>query len=260
MRNTLFTSTSLALSVALVVGTMEASAQTPALPQPAAPGAVPAAAPGAAPAVPGAMPGAVPGVAPSPAATYSPGRVITMKPSDKRPLVVKANERNPYARRAPGREELNEDGESAEETQIREVLTSLPVSGQSLGKNGLRILLGDIILEQGRLLPSLLPDQSENLRVLEVNPESIVFAWLDVETGEPTGKTLQIGYDLTPSVSYSLAGQTLQQPTGEGAEGLVAERRMGVLRVGQERKEEAARLAAKDPSRNLPREVYEAGQ
>lgn len=256
MKNALSPSSAIAMSVALAFGTMEASAQTPALPQPATPGAVPAAAPG----VPGAMPGAVPGVAPSPAATYSPGRVITMKPSDKRPLVVKANERNPYARRAPGREELNEDGESAEETQIREVLTSLPVSGQSVGKNGLRILLGDIILEQGRLLPSLLPDQSENLRVLEVNPESIVFAWLDVETGEPTGKTLQIGYDLTPSVSYSLAGQTLQQPTGEGAEGLVAERRMGVLKVGQERKEEAARMAAKDPSRNLPREVYEAGQ
>ncbi|MEM7603325.1 MAG: hypothetical protein AAF357_18170, partial [Verrucomicrobiota bacterium] len=181
-----------------------------------------------APAVPG-TPGALPA-----AASYVPSRTIEMTPDTKRPLILKSEERNPYARRSPDRQELNDQGDNVEEMEIRERLSSLSVSGQSQGNNGLRVLLGDIIIEQGRVLPKLLQDQSEDLKVIEVSDDSVILGWLDIETGELTGKTMQMAYDLTPSVSYALQGQ--ERVTSEGGATQLAERRMGVLYIGQERK------------------------
>jgi hypothetical protein len=183
--------------------------------------------------------------------------MIGIRPDQKGPLVLKENERNPYAKRSAEEEATDENGVNQEEEQIRARLISLTVSGRSQGPNGLRVLLGDIILEQGRLLPQLLEEQSENLKVLEINENTVILGWLDIESNEPTGKTMQVAYDLTPIVTYALHGQ--EAPSNvEGGE--VAERRMGVIRVGQDRKKLEARIAAgrKDPE--IPREVFEAGQ
>jgi hypothetical protein len=183
--------------------------------------------------------------------------MISIKPDAKRPLLLKEDERNPYADRSPEQESLTETGDNAEEMEIRSALSSLSVTGRSRGSKGLRILLGDIILEQGRKLPPLLPEQSEALQVVEVSEDSVILAWLDIETGKPTGKTMQMAYDLSPSVTYALHGQP--QSMDDEEEG-VAERRMGVMRIGQERKRLETRIAEKDPGRKLPPEVYQAGQ
>ena len=196
--------------------------------------------------------------APAPAATFVVGRMIELRPDQKRPLALNANDRNPYAKRTIEEETTNESGENAEELQIRNRLHSLSITGQSQGPNGLRILLGDIILEQGRLLPQLLVDQSENLQVIEISSDTVVLGWLDIETNKPTGKTMQVSYDLTPQVSYALHGQEAGSETG--APGEVAVRQMGVLRIGQERKKNEAQMAAQSKSPAVPREVFEAGQ
>ena len=193
----------------------------------------------------------------APAGNYSFSRNIEMRPSDKRSLNLKAEERNPYARRSSKDEEELDGTENEEELQIRDLLSSLSVSGRSRGKNGLRILFGDIILERGENLPRLIEDQSANLQVVEVSEDAVVLGWLDEETGELTGKTVQIAYDLSPSVTYALHGQ----PGGSrNSDGAVADRRMGVMRIGQERKKVESELLARDPSKDLPREVYQAGQ
>lgn len=194
---------------------------------------------------------------PVPAANFVPGRMIGMRPDQKRPLVLKENERNPYAKRSAEEEATDENGINQEEQQIRARLSSLTVSGRSQGPNGLRVLLGDIILEQGRLLPQLLEEQSENLKVLEINEDTVILGWLDIESNEPTGKTMQVAYDLTPMVTYALHGQ--EAPIAD-EEGEVAERRMGVMRVGQERKKLESRIAAGRKGPEVPREVFEAGQ
>lgn len=190
------------------------------------------------------------------AANFAPTRMIDMRPGEKRPLVLKPNERNPYANRAPEQEAVNEEGENAEEIQIRERLNSLRVTGRSRGPNGLRLLLGDIILEKGRILPKLIEDQTESLKVIEVNEDGLVLAWLDIETGEPTGKTMPIIYDLTPSISYALHGQSdANRESGSDSKPV-----MGVLRVGHERQKQEAQMAEKDPAKIVPPEVYASGQ
>lgn len=199
--------------------------------------------------------GGLPGAAPAPAATFVVGRMIGMRPDEKRPLTLNAHERNPYAKRSLEEEVTGEDGENAEEIQIRERLNSLSVTGQSQGPNGLRVLLGDIILEQGRILPQLLEDQGENLQVIEISEDTVVLGWLDIETNEPTGKTMQVIYDLTPRVNYALHGQDATDESGEPGE-----RRMGVLRIGQDRKKSEAKMASRNKSPEIPDEVFEAGQ
>jgi len=196
-------------------------------------------------------------VPPPPAANFVPGRMIGMRPDEKRPLNLKASERNPYAKRSVKEEETSENGVNEEEQQIRARLSSLSVSGRSQGPNGLRVLLGDIILEQGRILPQLLEEQSENLKVIEINEDALILGWLDIESNEPTGKTMQVAYDLTPMVTYALHGQEAPAAV-EGGE--VAERRMGVMRVGQDRKKLESRIAAGRKGPEIPREVFEAGQ
>ncbi len=213
---------------------------------------------GAPPGLPAAMPaaGMVPGAsAPAPAAAFVPGRVIDMRPAQKRPLTLRENERNPYAKRNP-HEELAAGADSdAEELRIRERLTALRVSGRSQGPNGLRVLLGDIILEEGRMLPQLLEDQSESLKVVELGEDTVVLCWIDTETSQPTGKTMQVAYDLTPSVSYALHGQT--DTPGENG---VATRRMGVIRVGEDRKKLESGMASRTTSTEISPEVFKAGQ
>ena len=196
-------------------------------------------------------------VAPVPAANFVPGRMIGMRPDEKRPLVLKENERNPYAKRSVKEEATGEEGVNEEEQQIRARLSSLSVSGCSQGPNGLRVLLGDIILEQGKLLPQLLETQSENLRVMEINEDTVILGWLDIESNEPTGKTMQVAYDLTPIVCYALHGQEAREADANGE---VTAPLMGVLRIGHDRKTSESRMAISKNAPQIPRKVFEAGQ
>lgn len=195
-------------------------------------------------------------IAPSPAASFVPGRVIAMRPEQKRPLLLKESERNPYARRSTEQVEAAEEQATSEEIRLREKLSSLRVTGSSLGPRGLRVLMGDIILEKGRDLPQLITDQTVTLNVIELTEDAVVLGWVETETGKATGKTMQFAYDLSPSVGYALQGQERSNhPENAGAD-----RVMGVLRVGQERKRQEAGMAARAPENVVPPEVFQAGQ
>lgn len=150
-------------------------------------------------------------------ANYTPSRMIELRPADKTQLMTKTNERNPYARRSAADEARENGVENQEEVLIRQKLSSLSVKGRvGGGPNGPKILLGDIILEKGRELPPLIQEQVESLKVIEISDNSIILGWLDVETRELTGKTMQVSYDLTPRISYKLHGQPLL--AGDGGE------------------------------------------
>jgi len=181
----------------------------------------------------------------APAANFALSRMIEMRPEDKRPLILNENERNPYARRSPRKENLDSGEENEEELEIRERLGSLSVTGRSRGPNGLRVLLGDIIIEQGRVLPQLLENQTEHLEVIQVDEGSIVLGWLDPDTGELTGRTMQMGYDLSPQINYALHGQSRDGKT-KNAKDSTATPRMGVMRPDAGNGNRTARVAEDD--------------
>tara|TARA_R110000850_G_scaffold185992_6_gene311918 strand:+ start:431 stop:1147 length:717 start_codon:yes stop_codon:yes gene_type:complete len=183
--------------------------------------------------------------------TFVPSIMIEMRPTEKRPLIVRASERNPYANRSQDQRDVNDNGENVEEVKIRQQLQALSVTGQSQGLNGLRLLLGDIIIERGEIMPQLLEDQSATLQVVEVTTDLIVLGWVDVESGELTGKSMPISYDLSPSVSYALHGQSNAESTDPGQP---SERRMGVFRLDNKQLNRVSGMASRPPVEEDERE------
>lgn len=203
--------------------------------------------------------------APVSAAKLAPTRMIQMKPDEKRPLVMNSNERNPYAHRSVEKIKPEEE-DNKEELKLRERLSLLRVTGRSMSQNGLRVLLGDIILEKGKLLPQLLEDQTEVLRVEKIDSEMVVLEWLDTKTGQATGKTMQVLYDLRPSVGYVLQGQLASNQAENSAPV------MGVLRTASTQAPQAEQSGTVESSNpriptppptldpSIPKAVLRAGQ
>lgn len=133
-------------------------------------------------------------------------RNIAMRPTEKRALALNPSERNPYAKRSIVPEDKKET-ENAEEIALRKKLNELKVSGASLSHHNATLLLGDIVVREGMVLPQLLTNQTQFIKVVDIAETKIVLEWLDPETGALTNKKIRIPYDLTPSVKYVLQGQ-----------------------------------------------------
>jgi hypothetical protein len=142
--------------------------------------------------------------APAPSAKQDGVKYTLLKPSDKTSEVVKAEERNPFARidvdKDPNQKTVNE------ENQIRDRLEKLRVVGVSPGKNGLRVMLGDIILEAGQQVPPLLPEQTVALKVGSITAQAIELLWLEARPAGMPLRKLTIPVDLRPYVRYQLKG------------------------------------------------------
>ena len=184
--------------------------------------------------------------------------MIKMRPIQKRSLSMKLQERNPYAGRSEEQKKSASAGIDSEEYRIRTRLSGLAVTGSSRGPNNdLKVQMGDITLQKGKVLPPMIEEQTVNLQVIELTDEIITLGWLDIETMALTGKEMMVPYDLSPRIAYQLSGQALS----EREPGIAAPARvMGVMKIGKKRRNEAERIAAKDPARGLPREIYEAAQ
>jgi len=142
---------------------------------------------------------------------------IDLVPSQRRGARVLGDERNPFADRVPDLKPLEgEESGKTEDDRIRIIFSELTVSGVSRGPGGLRVLMGDLILEKGYEVPPLLENQASRIMVTGVSENEVELSWLDPESGEVTPKKLLVAYDLTPSVSFVLQGQRLGK-AGEGA-------------------------------------------
>lgn len=121
-------------------------------------------------------------------------------PEEKTPETVKQTEQNPFG----GVQDPDDlTAASSEEAQIEQLLRSLPVVGNTSGGT---VLLGDIILRLGQLVPAVLPSQTCHLRVHQVSSDAVVFAWVEKK---PTGlqtRTFTLDVDTTPQVATKLPG------------------------------------------------------
>jgi hypothetical protein len=140
----------------------------------------------------------------APAAKQDGVKYTLLKPSDKTSELVKVGERNPFAKtdegNSPNQKSLNE------ENLIRERLEKLRVVGVSPGNNGLRVMLGDIVLECGQQVPPLLPDQTVALKVGSITGQAIELLWLEARPEGLPARKLTIPVDLRPYVRYQLKG------------------------------------------------------
>lgn len=128
-------------------------------------------------------------------------------PEEKTPENVKPEEHNPFesesealSRQSPG---------DTEENRVRDKLLKLPVVGTKRMTDGrMRVLLGDIILETGGDVPSVLPEQLVELKVKNITAQYIELAWQEKRlTGLPP-KLMIIPINIAPQVRYKMLGQT----------------------------------------------------
>ncbi|MCB1085558.1 MAG: hypothetical protein KDM63_00810 [Verrucomicrobiae bacterium] len=202
-------------------------------------------------------PGAPPGTIATKAFTRN--RVISILPDTKRALVLKSDERNPFARRNPDVDLITEDSEQETEADlIRDKLTSLPITGRTYGPKGLRILAGEIVFERGKTVDPVIENQTENLRVENIDDTTIELAWIDLETGKLTGKQLKLFYDLSPKVRFLLKGQ-------EAGDDLVADRKYGVFHPDHslpiaERQDQAEEQEPAELPNGISQKAFQEGQ
>jgi hypothetical protein len=143
-------------------------------------------------------------------ALASPGhdavKYTLLKPNDKTSEVVREMDRNPFGRSDVEIQTQNQKGTN-EENQVRDVLSRLRVVGVSPGPNGLRVMLGDMVLEAGQIVPQVLPDQTIALRVASITQDAINLIWVEAKpTGlPPRGMTIPV--DIRPAVRVRLMGQ-----------------------------------------------------
>ena len=118
-------------------------------------------------------------------------------------FVLKQAERNPFADRAKGEKGIPEQDSQSEDSRIRQALESFSVSGIARGGNGYKAQLGSMILSEGKLVPRLIPGQSDDLRVTKITPELVEITWVaDEEAAKPRKITLEI--ELEPRVGVLL--------------------------------------------------------
>ncbi|RBP37388.1 hypothetical protein DES53_114126 [Roseimicrobium gellanilyticum] len=129
-----------------------------------------------------------------------------LKPNDKTSEAVREMDRNPFGRSDVEIQVQNQKGTN-EENQVRDVLAKLRVVGVSPGPSGLRVMLGDMVLEAGQIVPQVLPEQTISLRVASISHDAINLVWVEAKpTGLPP-RALTIPVDIRPSVRVRLMGQ-----------------------------------------------------
>jgi hypothetical protein len=124
---------------------------------------------------------------------------VGLLPQDKSPVVVEANERNPFGKKtAPVAAAAKE---VTEESKIRGVLKELPVAGFTESTNGLTVMLGPVVIQAGRTLRPIIPNQTEILQVLVVEPEEMELAFVE-KNGKVGTRRFKLPIKKAPEVRF----------------------------------------------------------
>ncbi len=88
----------------------------------------------------------------------------------------------------------DEQSDQTERIVVKKMLAHLDWTGESNGKKGRRLLLGDILVEKGCIMPQLIRDQTQSVKVVKIEGNRVVYGWLDRKTGFLMGETFAICY------------------------------------------------------------------
>lgn len=142
-------------------------------------------------------------------------------PEEKTFETVKGSEYNPFGGLF---NDKSKDVSSAEDAKVSEILRSLPVNGKSSHNT---VLLGDIILRRGEMVPEVLPNQTVQLKVQDITQDHVELVFIE---RKPTGlppRTLTLFTDVSPQVKLRLPGGGRGIATRPGGE---THAPMGVIR------------------------------
>jgi hypothetical protein len=135
-------------------------------------------------------------------------KYVLIMPDEKAPDLIKASEASPFGGVL---DDKNKQNESGEEIRVSEKLRSMKVVGKSSAKKW--VMLGDLILRKGDLVPPIISSQSVQLLVRDVTPDYIEMVWVEKKPTDQEPRRLMIQTDVSPRVLHRLPGG------GSGADG-----------------------------------------
>jgi hypothetical protein len=127
-------------------------------------------------------------------------------PSDKEIEVLEEGERNPFGRRGPDPARVVIEDVETEESRLQTSYGRMEVSGFADGPYGRSVLLGRHKIFPGDVLPSILPRQTEVLRVEEITADRIELIFIERQS-RPTPRKITLRYDITPKVRHLISTQ-----------------------------------------------------
>ena len=134
------------------------------------------------------------------------GSSVGMLPSEKKATTLLAGERNPFAIRVANVESKVSSDLETESARVERVLKSLTISGIAPGPQGMKALLGDIILEEGRMVDPVIENQTDKVQVTKITNKKVELTWLSDDEAE-SPRVLELPVDLKVTVRRRLAGE-----------------------------------------------------
>ena len=167
-------------------------------------------------------------------------------PDEKTPENVKPEEHNPFESESEAQNRLAPG--DTEENRVRDKLSKLQVVGTMRMPDGrMSVLLGNIKLEPGKVVPPVLPEQLVELRVKNITQQYIELAWQEKRaTGLPP-KLMIIPINISPKVRYQMLGQVDEQGKAAGAVNATMDLPVREIAGGQQQPPPATAAASEPP-------------
>lgn len=142
---------------------------------------------------------------------------------------ITSTENNPFLERESDAPQVVVQTES-EEMTIKRLIDDMTVHGGLMNRSGgPKVLLGDLILQKGSLVPQVLPDQTEQLVVTELDAEKIELAFLEPPEYKGQPRVIVIPMDMRPTVGQVLAGGNEDYLVKRGREEMAAEKKLAAV-------------------------------
>ncbi len=144
---------------------------------------------------------------------------VGLLPEDRIFLEVTGTERNPFGLNLP-KEEIAKPKVENEEARIRATLDSFTVGGVSRSEAGVKVLFGPLVLEKGREVAPVIPNQTEELQVVSISEKSLELGFVE-SNGVVALRKVSITLDLAPGVQFKL-GKKADGGKGRGFDGVIS--------------------------------------
>lgn len=146
----------------------------------------------------------------------------SLYPDGREKVDLRPAERNPFAQQVvPEAAPANPQEGATEEARLRRILRAMKIGGVSGAPGDRRVLLGSLILKPGEILPQILNNQFEALRVLSVDDAAVVLAFVERDSAI-SARQIVLPYAIKPGVSQVMIGEAFEELTKVGPSGKIA--------------------------------------
>ena len=143
----------------------------------------------------------------------------SLYPDGRQQVELRSTERNPFTQQiAPAVVPTNAQEGASEEARLRRILRAMKIGGLSGSGANRRVLLGSLILKPGAILPPILGNQFETLKVVSVDDTAVVLAFVERDYSV-SARQIVLPFAIKPGVSQVMVGETFEELTKVGPSG-----------------------------------------